>query len=86
MLFASPPWGGPGYRTDQVFDLSLMQPYSLAELHGACRAVDHALYLPRTSDVRQIARLVPDGEKIDVVQYCMNGASKAMVAYIPGQI
>jgi trimethylguanosine synthase len=85
VLFASPPWGGPGYRTDDVFDLAEMQPYNLAKLHGACRPVDHALYLPRTSDIRQIARLVPEGQKIDVVQYCMEGASKAMVAYLPGQ-
>jgi trimethylguanosine synthase len=85
VLFASPPWGGPGYRTDQVFDLSRMEPYNLATLHAACQTFDHALYLPRTSDVRQIATLVPDGDKIDVVQYCMEGASKALVAYLPGR-
>ncbi|KAH9996952.1 RNA cap guanine-N2 methyltransferase-domain-containing protein [Xylariaceae sp. FL0662B] len=83
VLFASPPWGGPGYRTDQVFDLNNMEPYNLAKLHGACRIMDHALYLPRTSDLRQIAKLAPDGTKIDVVQYCVEGASKALVAYIP---
>ncbi|KAI0396222.1 RNA cap guanine-N2 methyltransferase [Xylariaceae sp. FL0594] len=83
-VFASPPWGGPGYRTDEIFDLSTMEPYNLAQLHGAYRAMDHALYLPRTSDLRQIAKLVPDdGTKIDVVQYCVQGASKAMVAYLP---
>lgn len=84
-LFASPPWGGQGYRTDKVFDLTAMQPYNLHQLHGAYRRMDHALYLPRTSDIRQIARLGPEGRKVDVVQYCMEGASKAMVAYIPGQ-
>jgi trimethylguanosine synthase len=85
VVFASPPWGGPGYRTDEVFDLGKMQPYNLATLHNAFKSMDHALYLPRTSDIRQIARLVPDGEKIEVVQYCMEGASKAMVAYIPAE-
>ncbi|KAI2633607.1 RNA cap guanine-N2 methyltransferase-domain-containing protein [Hypomontagnella submonticulosa] len=82
-LFASPPWGGPGYSTDKIFDLSTMEPYSLAKLHEAYRTMDHALYLPRTSDLRQIAKLAPDGAKIEVVQYCVEGASKAMVAYIP---
>lgn len=82
-LFASPPWGGPGYRTDEIFNLSTMEPYNLDKLHGAYRAMDHALYLPRTSDLRQIAKLVPDGHKIEVVQYCVEGASKAMVAYLP---
>ncbi|KAI1477669.1 RNA cap guanine-N2 methyltransferase-domain-containing protein [Daldinia eschscholtzii] len=82
-VFASPPWGGPGYRTDEIFDLNTMEPYNLAQLHGTYRTMDHALYLPRTSDLRQIAKLVPDGTKIEVVQYCVEGASKAMVAYIP---
>lgn len=85
-VFASPPWGGPGYRTDEIFDLCTMEPYSLAQLHGAYKVMDHALYLPRTSDLRQIAALVPDGFKIDVVQYCVQGASKAMVAYIPAAV
>lgn len=86
VIFASPPWGGPGYRTDEIFDLSTMEPYNLATLHEAYKAMDHALYLPRTSDLRQIAKLVPGDVKIDVVQYCVEGASKAMVAYIPAAL
>ncbi|KAI0200140.1 RNA cap guanine-N2 methyltransferase [Astrocystis sublimbata] len=85
-IFGSPPWGGPGYRTDEIFDLSTMEPYNLAALHEAYKVMDHALYLPRTSDLRQIAKLVPDDVKIDVVQYCVEGASKALVAYIPADV
>lgn len=84
MLFASPPWGGPGYSTDEIFDLSQMQPYSLQQLYEAYKPLDHLLFLPRTSDLRQLAKLAPEGEKIDIVQYCMEGASKALGAYIPG--
>lgn len=84
VVFASPPWGGPGYRTAEVFDLSYMEPYNLQQLHEACGEMDHALFLPRTSDLRQIAKLAPDGQKVEVVQYCMKGASKALVAYLPG--
>jgi len=83
VIFASPPWGGPGYRTDEVFDLSTMQPYSLKQINDMCKAMDNALYLPRTSDLRQIAKLAPEGEKIEVVHYCMEGASKALVVYVP---
>lgn len=86
VVFASPPWGGPGYRTAEVFDLSKMEPYNLEDLHKACKPMDHALYLPRTSDLRQVAKLAPEGEKLEVVQYCMEGASKAMVAFIPGAL
>lgn len=85
MVFASPPWGGPGYRTDEIFDLSTMQPYSLSQLHEAYKKMDHLLFLPRTSDIRQIAKFAPEGEKLEVIQYCIEGASKAMGAYIPGE-
>jgi trimethylguanosine synthase len=86
LLFASPPWGGVDYKDQEVFDLSTMQPYNLETLHEACRPMEHALYLPRTSDLRQIAKLVPDGgPKLEVVQYCMRGASKAMVVYVPAE-
>ncbi len=84
LVFASPPWGGVSYRDHEVFDLETMEPYNLSALHEACSVMDHLLYLPRTSDLQQIAELAPRGEKIGVVQYCMKGASKAMVAYIPG--
>ncbi|KAI1072174.1 hypothetical protein LB507_002873 [Fusarium sp. FIESC RH6] len=83
VLFASPPWGGPGYRTDEVFNLYNMQPYNLEDLHNAYNRLDHALFLPRTSDIRQIAKLAPPDRKVEVVQYCMEGASKAMVARYP---
>ncbi|PNY24745.1 Trimethylguanosine synthase [Tolypocladium capitatum] len=85
VLFSSPPWGGPGYRSDEIFDLHSMQPYNLEQLHKSYESMDHVLYLPRTSNIRQVARLAPAGCKIEVVQYCMQGASKAMVAYIPAR-
>ncbi|CAG8956800.1 hypothetical protein HYFRA_00011189 [Hymenoscyphus fraxineus] len=87
VIFASPPWGGPGYTSDEIFNLSTMLPYSVQEIHQACKGMPTALFLPRTSDLNQLARLAPnEGEKFDVVQYCMEGASKALVAYIPAVI
>ncbi|CCU76129.1 RNA methylase family protein [Blumeria hordei DH14] len=83
VIFASPPWGGPSYRCDAIFDLNTMQPYSLLQIYEVTKHVDTAIYLPRTSDLRQIACLGPKTRKIEVVQYCMQGASKAMVAFIP---
>jgi trimethylguanosine synthase len=60
-----------------------MVPYSLKHIHDAVKNMDTALFLPRTSDLRQIAGVTEEGEKVDVVQYCMEGASKGLVAYIP---
>ena len=76
-------WGsltiiGPSYRSDQIFDLTNMQPYSLLDLLDPFRELtsDVALYLPRTSDIRQLARQGNDNGKTSVTHYCMQGASK----------
>ena len=82
-IFASPPWGGVNYKEHEVFDLSHMEPYNLEHLYNACYPLEHTLFLPRSSDLNQIAKLAPEGHKLDVVQYCMYGASKAMVVYMP---
>ncbi|KAL1956513.1 hypothetical protein VTO42DRAFT_7076 [Malbranchea cinnamomea] len=83
VLFASPPWGGPGYRTDQIFNLFTMQPYSLQTLYTKFSAFteDMVLFLPRTSDLRQLAATVKPGKKAMVMHYCMEGASKALCIY-----
>lgn len=97
VLFASPPWGGVDYTAQAIFDLSAMQPYNLRALHDACRAFPHALYLPRTSNLQQLADVLPrrrtadpeaaasgtDGRQraLRVIQYYMNGFGKALVAY-----
>lgn len=84
VIFASPPWGGPGYDSkEDVFDLAKMHPYSIQQIHDVSKPMDAALYLPRNSDLRQIAKFAPKDKKLEVVQYCMQGASKALVAYIP---
>ncbi|KAI9832833.1 MAG: hypothetical protein M1826_000999 [Phylliscum demangeonii] len=84
LVFASPPWGGPTYRSARIFDLATMCPYSLEQIYGCLRELsDHVvLYLPRSSDLRQLARLVPDEQKIRVVHYCLYRASKALCAYL----
>lgn len=61
-----------------------MQPYSLSHLYSSFSyfTSDVVLYLPRTADLRQIAKYAdPDGEKLKVVHYCMHGASKALCVY-----
>lgn len=71
---------GPGYRLDSVFDLSKMQPYNLNDLLDLFLSLtdDAILYLPRTSDLRQLAARAQGGEdeKMTVMHYCMDGASK----------
>lgn len=69
---------GPGYRTDSVFDLSKMQPYSLTDLLIPFQQLTSnvALYLPRTSDLRLLVKCYDGDQKLLVTHYCMEGASK----------
>ena len=69
---------GPGYRSDAIFDLSRMQPYSLSDLVKPLRdfTEDLALYLPRTSDLRQLGDYADGDKQVRAVHYCMEGASK----------
>lgn len=79
VIFASPPWGGPDYSTVPVFDLKAMEPYSLPKLWELFHesTTDVAMYLPRTSNLNQLAALGTDDTHFDVVHYTEWGASKA---------
>ncbi|USW59135.1 Putative RNA cap guanine-N2 methyltransferase, S-adenosyl-L-methionine-dependent methyltransferase [Septoria linicola] len=82
VIFASPPWGGPSYTDWDVFDLSYMEPYNLKVLYDAFSAANEVvLYLPRTSDVQQLAKYAKGDEKLPVTHYCMKGASKALCVF-----
>lgn len=60
-----------------------MEPYSLSHLYEAFNSASSevALYLPRTTDIRQLAKYAKKDEKLQVVHYCMRGASKALCVY-----
>jgi len=84
VIFASPPWGGPSYRDNEVFDLSVMQPYSLRDMMVPYKAFasEIVLYLPRTSDLNQIAKYAKDDKQLEVVHYCVHGISKAICVFL----
>lgn len=82
VIFASPPWGGPSYTDWDIFDLSYMEPYNLKVLYDAFSVSSEVvLYLPRTSDVQQLAKYAKQDEKLPVTHYCMKGASKALCVF-----
>lgn len=78
VVFGSPPWGGPGYISDAVFKLESMQPYNLQTLHSAFTKLtkEVVLFLPRTSDLNELAELQTGDRRLIVTHYCMKGASK----------
>ncbi|KAI9673950.1 MAG: Trimethylguanosine synthase [Caeruleum heppii] len=79
VIFGSPPWGGQGYRSDDVFNIKMMQPYSVTDLYERFHQItsEIVLYLPRSSDLRQLTSYASPGAKLKVAHYCMKGASKA---------
>ena len=60
-----------------------MEPYSLQKLYNECSAFTKhiVLFLPRTSDVKQLAKLAPDDRQTTVMHYCVEGASKALCIF-----
>lgn len=66
-----------------MYDLGVMQPYSIEQLYTAFSGLTKnvVLYLPRTSDLRQLAKQAKNDEKLEVTHYCMHGASKALCVY-----
>ena len=60
-----------------------MEPYNLDALLGPLQQLtkDIVLFLPRTSDLRQLSKWREGKDKIKVMHYCMEGASKALCAY-----
>jgi hypothetical protein len=69
---------GTEYSNEDVFDLSRMKPYNLEKLYNSFSTISKhvVLYLPRTSDLNQIAKYAPEDKKAEVAHYCMMGASK----------
>lgn len=63
-----------------------MEPYSLSTLYTEFSAFSEhlVLFLPRTSDMKQLAKFVPDGKPATVMHYCTEGASKALCVYYGG--
>ena len=55
-----------------------MQPYSLSNIYKSFSSITRelTLYLPRTSDLNQIAKYADKEKKLPVVHYCMDGYSK----------
>jgi trimethylguanosine synthase len=69
---------GTEYGNEDVFDLSKMEPYNLDMLYKSFKKYtkEVILYLPRNSDLNQIARYGEDGKKLEVAHYTIMGASK----------
>jgi trimethylguanosine synthase len=71
---------GTEYGVDNIFDLTKMEPYNLDKLYKSFTkySKELVLYLPRNSDLNQLARYAQDGKKLEVAHYAIMGASKVV--------
>ena len=71
-------YAGTSYGEDDIFDLTKMEPYNFDKLYKSFTkySKELVLYLPRNSDLNQIAKYVPEGQKLEVAHYAIIGASK----------
>ena len=83
VVFLSPPWGGPSYKSAKVFDIKTMIVPNGEEIFHATKAITDniAYFLPRNVDVDQISRLAGSDGKVEVEQNILNSKVKTVTAY-----
>lgn len=84
VVFLSPPWGGPGYISADVFDVETMiQPVSGRQMFEVAARItpNVAFFLPRNVDTEQVASLAKPGSKVEVEKNILNSKVKTIMAY-----
>ncbi|XP_058830544.1 trimethylguanosine synthase-like [Topomyia yanbarensis] len=84
VIFLSPPWGGPGYLKDEVYDLeSSLIPVPATELMSKARQVSPniAIYLPRNSNTQQLTMLAGPNNAVEIEQSFLDRKLIALTAY-----
>ncbi|XP_026061766.1 trimethylguanosine synthase isoform X1 [Carassius auratus] len=83
MVFLSPPWGGPEYLSADVFNIQTMMTPDGCEIFRLSKMIsDNIVYfLPRNTDMEQIAALAGPGGKVEVEQNFLNNKLKTITAY-----
>jgi len=84
VIFMDPPWGGPQYHDQEVFDLQLMggsmDGYKVFQT--ARLVTDNIVYaLPKNTNVSQISSLVEPGGRLEIEQNVLNGKVKTLTCY-----
>jgi len=83
VIFLSPPWGGPSYLDVETFDLHSMSPIDGVELFHVAREITKniAYFLPRNSDMNQVASLAGRGAYTEIETNILNRKCKTLTAY-----
>lgn len=85
MVFLSPPWGGPSYAENEMYDLeTMLEPRPASEIIRAARIISHNItfYIPRNSRPDQILHLAKEiGGAVEIEQNYLNKRFVAITVY-----
>jgi trimethylguanosine synthase len=85
-VFASPPWGGPNYKSKSKYDLKTDLPLDFAKIVKIAISLSPnvIIYLPRNTDIGSIRNILDKLKLKDFIieQYWMRNMCKAISLYI----
>ncbi|XP_053680017.1 trimethylguanosine synthase [Anopheles nili] len=84
VIFLSPPWGGPGYLKNEVYDIEQsLLPVPATQLMETAQRVSKnvALYLPRNSNTQQLTMLAGPNGAVEIEQNFLDRKLIALTAY-----
>lgn len=84
VVFLSPPWGGPQYLKEDVYDIEKsLLPLPGSELMDFTRQItpNIAIYLPRNTNTFQLAKLAGPGNSVEIEQGFLDRKLIAITAF-----
>uniref|UniRef100_A0A8C5MA97 Trimethylguanosine synthase n=1 Tax=Leptobrachium leishanense TaxID=445787 RepID=A0A8C5MA97_9ANUR len=83
VVFLSPPWGGPDYASAETFDIKTMMSLDGFEVFKLSQQITKNIiyFLPRNTDMEQVASLAGPGGKVEIEQNFLNKKLKTMTVY-----
>ncbi|KAI8086364.1 RNA cap guanine-N2 methyltransferase-domain-containing protein [Halteromyces radiatus] len=83
VVFLSPPWGGPSYLQEKVYNLKTMMPGNGMSIFKLAAKItpNVAFFVPRNTNPNQLALLAGHGRFCEIERNYLRGNLKALTAY-----
>ncbi|XP_036345976.1 trimethylguanosine synthase [Rhagoletis pomonella] len=83
VVFLSPPWGGPKYKTKSDYDIErFLQPAGASQLMEIAKTFSENIvfYLPRNACIKQVVKLAGEGNRCEVEHNYLDSRLVAITA------
>eukprot|EP00002_Diphylleia_rotans_P037587 TRINITY_DN8412_c0_g1_i1.p1 TRINITY_DN8412_c0_g1~~TRINITY_DN8412_c0_g1_i1.p1 ORF type:complete len:437 (+),score=103.30 TRINITY_DN8412_c0_g1_i1:59-1369(+) len=82
LIFLSPPWGGPSYLQETIFDIEQMNPKGSDIFQLASKISRNIiLYMPRNTSFAQLVALNSENDRCEIELNLLSGRYKTITAY-----